>query len=183
MGGIKSMIIKKKLWVSSQTLAIFILLINPVTVMAQKPDVRIKTPQASTHWGQYGPSSSFDPEIIASEPHNTLEWALLQRELLRATSAACELYFNHYFDEQGFLLTDLRWGANDGPDDAIENVNRWPQLYALGGNDNILSMYKKVYEGHVRQMSLPAKTVTDQPTHISYAINGINVSVREVGYL
>ena len=147
-----------------------------VTVLAspaQQPDLKVKAPEAPTHFGQYGPSSSFDPDIIVTEQHNTPEWALLQRELLKSASSACEVYFNHYFDEQGFLLTDLRWGANDGPDDAIENVNRWPQLYALGGADEILSMYTKVYEGHVRQMSMPAKTVTARPTHISYAVDGM----------
>ncbi|HET9271553.1 MAG TPA: hypothetical protein VFO31_25425 [Vicinamibacterales bacterium] len=28
-----------------------------------------------------------------------------------------------------------RWGANDGPDDAFENFNRWPELHALGAFD------------------------------------------------
>ena len=148
-------------------------LVMAFALQAQQPNLRVNAPETPAHWGQYGPSSSFDPDIIVTEQHNTPEWALLQRELLRSASAACEHYFNHYFDEQGFLLTDLRWGANDGPDDAIENVNRWPQLYALGGADNIMTMYKKVYEGHVRQMSLPPKTVTGRPTHVPYAVDGM----------
>ena len=145
----------------------------PLVVQGQQHKIKIKAPETSTHWGQYGPPSSFDPKIIIQEPHHTPEWALLQRELLRSASIACEYFFNHYFDEQGFLLTDLRWGANDGPDDAIENVNRWPQLYALGGADKILDMYKKVYEGHVRQMSIPPKTVTGRPSHLPYAVDGM----------
>jgi len=152
---------------------LFILLVLPAALKAQQSDLKIEAPDQPTHWGQYGPSSAFDPDIITSEPHHTPEWALLQRELLQSASAACEQYFNHYFDEQGFLLTDLRWGANDGPDDAIENVNRWPQLYALGGADHVLAMYQKVSEGHVRQMSQPAKTVTERPSHIPYAVNGM----------
>jgi hypothetical protein len=44
-------------------------------------------------------------------------------------------------------------GANDGPDDAIENVNNWPQLYALGGDEAVRRMYEKAYEGHVRQFA------------------------------
>ena len=154
-------------------IGIYACFLLPLALQAQQPNLRVKAPEVSTHWGQYGPSSSFDPEIMATEQHNTPEWALLQRELLRSASAACERYFNRYFDEQGFLLTDLRWGANDGPDDAIENVNRWPQLYALGGTDNIMTMYKKVYEGHVQQMSIPLKTVTGRPTHVPYAIDGM----------
>ena len=168
MVSLKIIGIKKQIWV-----VVCAWIIIPVVVQAQQPNIRVKASETPTHWGSYGPSSSFNPEIILTETHNTPDWALLQRELLRSASVACALYFDHYFDEQGFLLTDLRWGANDGPDDAIENVNRWPQLYALGGADNILTMYKKVYEGHVRQMSIPPKTVTGRPTHVPYAIDGM----------
>ena len=37
-----------------------------------------------------------------------------------------------YFDDRGYLQCFVRWGANDGPDDAFENFNRWPELHALG---------------------------------------------------
>jgi hypothetical protein len=147
--------------------------ITSITAQAQQPDIRVNAPSTGTHWGQYGPSSSFDPDIMVSEPHHAPEWALLQRELLRSLSISCEYYFNRYFDQNGFLLTDLRWGANDGPDDAIENVNRWPQLHALGGDPKIMTMYKKVYEGHLRQMSQPAKTVTGRTSHVPYAVDGM----------
>jgi len=82
------------------------------------------------------------------------EWALLERALLKANAEACEAFFARYFDDRGFLLAVERWGANDGPDDAIENVNDWPHLHALGGNDRLLALAKKAYEGNVRQYSL-----------------------------
>ena len=159
---------------SIQVLVGFLLCVScPLVVEGQKHQIKVEAPETSTHWGQYGPSSSFDPDIIVREAHNTPEWALLQRELLRSASIACEQYYDHYFDERGFLLTDLRWGANDGPDDAIENVNRWPQLYALGGHSQIMEMCKNVYEGHVRQMSMPPTTVTGRPSHVPYAVDGM----------
>jgi hypothetical protein len=95
------------------------------------------------------------------EARNTVsppEWALLQRELLHAHTAACEAFFARYFDERGYLQAYIRWGANDGPDDAIENVNEWPHLHALGGSDRILELYKKAWEGHLRQYT-EARTV------------------------
>ncbi len=49
-------------------------------------------------------------------------------------------------------------GADDGPDDAPENFNRWPELHALGAADEILTMYEKGWEGHLRQYS-EAKTI------------------------
>jgi hypothetical protein len=91
------------------------------------------------------------PMVRISSPQTPPEWALLQRELLSAGSRAAELYADRYFDERGFLHSYLRWGMNDGPDDAIENINRWPELYALGGSTRVMELTKKIYDGHVRQ--------------------------------
>jgi len=86
------------------------------------------------------------------------EWALLERELLKANAEACEAFFARYFDDRGYLLAVERWGANDGPDDAIENVNDWPHLHALGASDRLLELSKKAFEGNVRQYTA-AKTI------------------------
>ncbi|MFJ6023493.1 hypothetical protein ACIQC9_02680 [Brevundimonas sp. NPDC092305] len=86
------------------------------------------------------------------------DWALLQRELLRVSAEACAVYYARYFDERGYFLHFERWGANDGPDDTIENVNDWPQLHALGAPDSIKAMYTQAWEGHLRQFTA-AKTV------------------------
>lgn len=84
-------------------------------------------------------------------------WALLERELLRANSAACAEFFAKYFDERGYLLCVERWGGDDGADDAIENCNDWPLLYALGGDETTRRLVDQAWEGHLRQYTL-AKT-------------------------
>ena len=97
-----------------------------------------------------------------TQPMDPPEWALLERELLHAHTAACVAFFKRYFNQAtGWLETTERWGGDDGPDDAIENVNDWPHLYALGGDEVIRQMYTKAYEGHVAQYTA-AKT-TDVP--------------------
>ncbi len=96
--------------------------------------------------------------IAVETPQSPPTWALLQRELLRANTAACEEFFAKYFDERGYLLCVERWGGDDGPDDAIENCFGWPILHALGASDSVLKMYKKAWEGHLRQFT-EAKTV------------------------
>ena len=101
------------------------------------------------------------PKLSLSAPMSPPVWALLERELLRANADACEEFFARYFDDRGFLLCVERWGGDDGPDDAIENCNDWPLLHALGGSDRVLRMYKRAWEGHLRQYTL-AKT-TDVP--------------------
>lgn len=96
--------------------------------------------------------------VTIDQPMSPPNWALLERELLRANNTACREFFDRYFDERGFLLCVERWGGDDGPDDAIENMIYWPVLHALGASDSILQMYKKAWEGHLRQYTA-AKTV------------------------
>jgi hypothetical protein len=99
-----------------------------------------------------------DAVVSIDTPMSPPGWALLERELLRANAAACREFFAKYFDDRGYLLCVERWGGDDGPDDAIENCNDWPLLHALGAPDTVLDMYKKAWEGHLRQYTL-AKTV------------------------
>jgi hypothetical protein len=90
---------------------------------------------------------------VVATPMTPPEWALLQRELLRVQTEACEAFYARYFDDRGYLRAVERWGANDGPDDAIEHLNDWALLHALGGSDRILELYRKAWEGHLQQYS------------------------------
>jgi len=78
-------------------------------------------------------------------------WAMLERELLRANSAAVSEFYATYNDERGYLLHTPRWGTLDGPDDAIETYAEWPLLYLLGASDASLELFRKALEGHLRQ--------------------------------
>jgi hypothetical protein len=113
------------------------------------------------------PLRAAQPAVDVTTPMAPPEWALLERELLRANTAACEEFFGRYFDERGYLLCVERWGGDDGPDDAIENVNDWPHLHALGAPDRILQRYKQAWEGHLRQYTA-AKT-----TKVPFARDGM----------
>ena len=99
----------------------------------------------------FGAATRAELRVTATMP--APEWARLQRELLRAHTEACEIFHAKYFDERNHLLCFPRWGTNDGPDDAIEHVNDWPLVHALGGSDRILDLYRAVYEGHIEQYS------------------------------
>jgi hypothetical protein len=108
------------------------------------------------------PAMAAQTAITIAVPMDPPEWALLERELLHAHTAACVKFFQRYFNQAtGWLETTERFGGDDGPDDAIENVNDWPHLYALGGDAVLKDMYTKAYEGHVRQYS--AARTTDVP--------------------
>ena len=69
------------------------------------------------------------------------EWAKLERQLLAEQAPACREFYEKYFDAHGYLQCFVRWGANDGPDDAFENFNGWPELHALGADDEIMRLY------------------------------------------
>lgn len=97
------------------------------------------------------PTFAAAPALDVSTPMAPPEWALLERALLDANAEAAETYFAKYFGQQDHLLAFERWGANDGPDDAAEAVNDWPHLHALGGSDRVLELYKRAWEGTLRQ--------------------------------
>lgn len=98
------------------------------------------------------------PSISITTPMAAPEWAKLERRLLAEQVPACREFYEKYFDARGYLQCFVRWGANDGPDDAFENFNGWPELHALGADDELLRLYVKGHEGLLKQYT-EAKTV------------------------
>src|SRR5262245_42576524 len=131
--------------------AVWLVLISPASTPAL--DDRKETPPISEKKAE----KKQEKPIVLDTPVSPPAWALLERELLKANTAACKEFFDHYFDKNGFLRCVTRWGGDDGPDDAIENCSDWPLLTALGASDTALLLYKKAWEGHLRQYTL-AKT-------------------------
>jgi hypothetical protein len=60
------------------------------------------------------------PALEINKTTSPPAWALLERELLKQSSQACDRFANKYLDARGYLLHTPRWGTLDGPDDAIE---------------------------------------------------------------
>ena len=98
------------------------------------------------------------PTLVITAPMPAPEWAKLERRILAESVPACLEFEKKYYDDRGYLQCFVRWGANDGADDAFENFANWPQLHALGANDEILQMFLKTWNGMIRQYS-EAKTV------------------------
>ena len=107
--------------------------------------------------------------LVIKTPMAPPPWALLERELLRFNSAACERFAAKYVDERGYLLHTPRWGTLDGPDDAIETFFNWTLLHALGGSDTVLQLYKKAQEGHWRQYGELRTTLTQLASNGAYS--------------
>ncbi|MBM3784089.1 MAG: hypothetical protein FJW30_06990 [Acidobacteria bacterium] len=93
------------------------------------------------------------PILKIDTPMPPPDWALAQRALLHAYSEAAEEFAAKYVDERGYLKCVERWGGNDGPDDAMETINAWPLVHSLGAPNSILRLYRKMWEGHLRQFT------------------------------
>ena len=119
---------------------------------------------------QTSAGSSFRADAMAATPTLSIgtpaappHWALLERELLNGISEGCAEFFEHYFDEKtGYGLWTPRWGGNDGPDDGAENGLNWTILYALGAPEEILQLWRKGWEGHLKQYT-EAHTIEASP--------------------
>jgi hypothetical protein len=104
------------------------------------------------------PFAIADVSIRIDSPMSPPRWARLERQLLADNVPACREFFSKYFDQRGYLQCYVRWGANDGPDDAFENFNHWPELHALGASDDVLRMFMTGHEGLIKQYS-EARTI------------------------
>lgn len=98
------------------------------------------------------------PSVVIDTPMPAPRWARLERQLLTDSVPACREFAAKYYDERGYLQCFVRWGANDGPDDAFENFAEWPQLHALGAGDELMTIFLRTWNGMIRQYS-EAKTV------------------------
>ena len=56
--------------------------------------------------------------IDVTTPMQAPYWALLERQLLDIIASASQAFYEHYFDERGYVLCVPHWGALDGADDA-----------------------------------------------------------------
>ncbi len=103
-------------------------------------------------------ATALRPMIAVETPMAAPAWAKLERRLLNENVPACLEFAQKYYDDRGYLQCFVRWGANDGPDDAFENFVGWPELHALGANDEVMQVFLKTWNGMIRQYS-EAKTV------------------------
>lgn len=104
------------------------------------------------------PAAEPRPPLVIDTPMAAPEWAKLERRLLTENVPACREFAEKYYDDRGYVQCFVRWGANDGPDDAFENFVGWPELHALGASDEVLQIFLKTWNGMIRQYS-EAKTV------------------------
>jgi hypothetical protein len=94
------------------------------------------------------------PVITASVP--LLEppgWAIAQRELFGLLDHAWRRFEDDYTEPDGRLSYRGRLSTRDGVDDFYEVFFNWPQLYLLGGADDLLAASENHWEGVTGQLT------------------------------
>jgi hypothetical protein len=94
------------------------------------------------------------PVITASVP--LLEppaWAVAQRELFDLLDYAWRRFERDFTGMDGRLTYGDRLTSRDGVDDFYETFFNWPQLYLLGGADDLLFAAEQHWEGVTRQLT------------------------------
>jgi hypothetical protein len=80
-------------------------------------------------------------------------WAVAQRGLFDLLDAAWRRFERDFTGPDGRLVYDGRLSTRDGADDFYEAFFNWPQLYLLGGADDLLPAAERHWAGVTRQLT------------------------------
>ncbi|WP_416978996.1 hypothetical protein [Streptomyces sp. T028] len=106
------------------------------------------------HASGEAPSPHVSPELRARVP--LLEppgWAVAQRALFDLLDHAWRRFARDFTGPDGRLRYGGELTTRDGVDDFYEVFFNWPQLYLLGGADDLLPASEKHWEGVTRQLT------------------------------
>ena len=107
------------------------------------------------------PSALARPAIEITTPMAPPAWALAQWALLDSNREAAFVAANKYVDDRGWMRITPNWGAMDGADDVTETYRDLPIIYMLGGPPEILTLHKKIWEGHLDQYTKAREPVVE----------------------
>lgn len=94
------------------------------------------------------------PEITASVPClSPPEWALSERALFALLDEGWRRFAELYTRPDGSLRYDGQLSTRDGGDDFLEAFFNWPQLYLLGGADDLPEACARHWHGVVAQLT------------------------------
>lgn len=120
------------------------------------------TAQAQTHL-----------EIVS--PMTPPDWALMECQLLEENARFVDVFADKYINKtNGYLECLPHWGGVDGADDAMENFNNWPLLYALGARKHTLDLVKFIWNGHINQYTQAKQPLSGEPIYYKEYISSFD---------
>ncbi|MCC6859969.1 MAG: hypothetical protein IT158_15485 [Bryobacterales bacterium] len=87
------------------------------------------------------------PVVTAGGTEPVPQWALLQRQLIRAMNEAAPLYWSAFTERGGALRRSGKL------DDDLESFASWPLFYAIGGDEWLLDRSLEAFSAIARQWS------------------------------
>jgi hypothetical protein len=94
------------------------------------------------------------PMIKASVPvQEPPYWALAQRSLFTLLDQGWRRFQEAYTGPDGSLTYDAGLSSRDGADDFLESFFNWPQLYLLGGADDLLEQSARHWHAVAAQLT------------------------------
>lgn len=81
------------------------------------------------------------------------DWALRQRHLIAVMNEAAPLYQQRYTRQDGTFVWRAEWPGMDGSDDGYESYHNWPLFYALGGDADLHTRSRYLWEAVTRQFT------------------------------
>jgi hypothetical protein len=94
------------------------------------------------------------PVITATVPLlDPPDWAIAQRELFDLLDYAWRRFEGDFTGPDGRLSYRHQLTSRDGVDDFYETFFNWPQLYLLGGADDLLAASERHWTGVTRQLT------------------------------
>ena len=104
--------------------------------------------------------------IEITTPMTPPAWALMECQLLEENERFVEVFADKYVHPTtGHLKCVEHWGGADGADDAMENFNNWPLLYAFGADESTLDLVEFIWNGHIDQYSQAKNPIDGQPMY------------------
>ena len=79
-------------------------------------------------------------------------WAVWQRRMLDDCGKVVHSYLDHFTREEGEFIWEDEWGGGS-PDDYFEPYFNWPLVYAMGGEEHLLSLAERQFEAVTRQLT------------------------------
>jgi hypothetical protein len=118
--------------------------------MPQTPSVHA----ADGHRAERTLLASARPRVVASVANLAPPyWALAERSLLHLLDQGWRRFAERYTRPDGSLRYDGQLSSRDGADDFLEVFFNWPQLYLLGGADDLLDASARHWHGVVAQLT------------------------------
>ena len=87
------------------------------------------------------------PTFHIRTPMEIPQWAIQERQLIATLNDAARAFVARYVRPDGTLIWRDFWPGMDGSDDPYEGFMQLALLYVLGGDDDLLSEARRIWDG------------------------------------